>query len=191
MKRLRRAVLVFCCLLVAIVMACAAHAPQDWDAADAATTRLSPSAVASLPPAVRKELESRGCTIPQPFSAATPANALRGRFMSRNQTDWAVLCSRQRKSSILVFSNASALTVSELASQDDIASLQSLGNGAIGFSREIQVANPKTIAELSRRAGEPPPSPLDHDGINDAFIDKASRIWFWDGKRWIELAGSD
>jgi anti-sigma factor RsiW len=81
----------------------AAGEKQDWEQADRRTRRLLPAVFVDLPAPVRSELERRGCTVPQPFTSTRPANVIKGRFTSANQTDWAVLCSRQQASSILVF----------------------------------------------------------------------------------------
>jgi hypothetical protein len=48
---------------------------QNWVKADLATTRLLPSAFPELPSPIQKELERRGCTIPQP-QGATHANVI-------------------------------------------------------------------------------------------------------------------
>lgn len=164
---------------------------QDWDAADRATMRLAPSVFVSLPAVVRTELERRGCTIPQPFNATRPENVIQGRFTSPTRTDWAVLCSRSRTSSILVFRGGSAAAVVDIASEPDVNSLQGTGSGAIGYSRALGVADAKYIRDHYDRYGGSKPPPLDHDGINDIFIGKGSLVWYWDGGRWLKLTGAD
>jgi len=32
---------------------------------------------------------------------------------------------------------------------------------------------------------------LDHDGINDTFVEHASVVWYWYGRRWLQLTGAD
>jgi len=164
---------------------------QDWGAADRATRRLAPSVFRNLPVVVRTELERRGCTIPQPFAATGPANVISGRFTSRSRTDWAVLCSRDRTSSILVFRGGSTAAVVDIASEPDVNSLQGVGNGAIGYSRALGVADAKYIRDHYDRYDGPKPPPLDHDGINDIFLEKGSAVWYWDGGRWLKLTGAD
>ena len=165
---------------------------QDWDAADRATVRLEPAAFPNLPAGIRSELERRGCTIPQPFTATTPANAIKGRFMSANRTDWAVLCSRRRTSAILVFRGGVGSTAVELATQADSGSLQTIdGNGKIGYSRAIAAASSRYILDHYNAFAGPKPPPLDHEGINDIFIEKGSVVWYWYRDRWLELQGAD
>jgi hypothetical protein len=177
-------------LLVTFVPINAAES-QDWARADQATRRLAPSAFVRLPAAVRAELERRGCTIPQPFSATQPANVITGRFTSTAGTDWAVLCSRQRTSSILVFRGGSASAVAEIASHPDINFLQAIGGGVIGYSRALGVADAKYIQDHHERYGGPKPPPLDHEGINDIFVEKGSSVWYWHRGHWLKFAGAD
>ena len=166
--------------------------PADWTRADAATVRLPPARFIALPSAVRTELDRRGCLIPQPFNAKPeqPGNAIRGHFISPTTTDWAILCSRQRRSAILAFRGGGVAQIDELAPEDDAGKLQVTGPGQIGYSRGISVASPGDI-----RRHDPNPDPplpiLDHDGIDDAFIERASGIWYWSKTRWLTLSGAD
>jgi hypothetical protein len=165
---------------------------QDWDAADRKTTRLAPATFGNLPAPVRTELELRGCTIPQPFAGNGSDNVIKGRFTSAKQTDWAVLCSRQGTSSILVFRGGAASTVAEIAAQADVNSLRTIdGSGTIGYSRAITVATSRLIQDHHKAYGGPKPPPLDHEGIHDIFIEKGSIVWYWYRNRWLMLQGSD
>jgi hypothetical protein len=119
---------------------------QDWDTADRAPKRLVPSALISLPTAVRTELGRRGCTIPQPFRArCRPENVIKGYFTSP-ATDWAVLCSERVGHRSWCFAG-SATDVADLASEPDLNSLQGIGNRAIGYSRALGVASAKYIRD--------------------------------------------
>src|SRR5215210_7852063 len=131
-------------ILFTFAMACvpwlnpSAAAQDKWRAADAATVRLSPTAFPRLPRRVRRSLLLRGCTIPQTFADAKPHNVISGEFAKKGQRDWAVLCSRNRVSSIMVFWGGSARAVAEIAKGEDRTFLQVVGgNGEIGFSRSI------------------------------------------------------
>jgi hypothetical protein len=168
------------------------HLHQDWDAADRRTTRLAPAAFVDLPAPVRTELEARGCTIPQPFAGNGSQNVVKGRFTSAKQMDWAVLCSRQGTSSILVFRGGAASTVAEIAAQADVNSLQTIdGSGTIGYSRTITVATSRFIQDQHKAYGGPKPPPLDHEGISDVFIEKGSIVWYWYRNAWLMLQGSN
>jgi hypothetical protein len=82
--------------------------------------------------------------------------------------------------------------VAELAKRPDADFLQVVASGGVvGYSRFLGVASPRYIQEHHDRAEGPIPSRLDHDGINDIFVGKASVVWYWSGERWLQLAGAD
>jgi len=177
-------------VLIATLGLFARGSPQDFEKADLATKRLAPAMFASLPLGIRRDLEKRGCTIPQSFAATRVENVVRGRFTSATETDWAVLCSVERVSSILVFRGGSLSSVAELARYADSTFLQVVGaNGAIGYSRALGVADAKYIRAHNRN--DPNLPRLNHDGINDIFVEKGSSVWYWQGGRWLELSGAD
>ena len=181
-------------VLVAIAAAWLATqvpSPEAWSQADTATRRLPPSEFSTLPNAVRTELDRRGCTIPQVYTGGRPHNVVRGAFRRAGQVDVAVLCSRARTSAILVFRAGDPHDIEEIAARPDADFLQVIAPGRIGFSRAIGVASPDYIRERSRQYGGPLPPSLAHDGINDAFVEKASVVWYWHEGRWLQLTGAD
>jgi hypothetical protein len=117
---------------------------------------------------------------------------IRGQFARSGQFDWAVLCSRNRVSAILVFWNGSTKSVAEIARSDDKGFLQTIdGDGKIGFSRAIDIVGEKYILEHYRAYGGVKPPKARHQGINDAFVEKASTVHFFYRKRWLKLQGAD
>ena len=177
-------------VLTAALGLLARGSPQDFQRANLATKRLAPATFATLPLEIRRDLEKRGCTIPQAFTATRPGNVISGRFTSAAKTDWAALCSVNRVSSMLVYRGSSVSSVAELASFPDSTFLQVVGpNGAIGYSRAIVAASAGYIREHNR--GNPRLPQVDHDGVNDLFVQKGSSVWYWDGGRWLELDGAD
>jgi len=93
-------------------------------------------------------------------------------------------------SSILVFRGGSVSSVAELARYPDSTFLQVIGeNGAVGYSRAIRVAGAKYIREHNR--DDPSLPRFDHEGIDDAFVKKASSIWYWRAGSWLKLSGAD
>lgn len=164
---------------------------EAWAQADADTVRLRPSEVPALPPALRAELERRGCTIPQTHAAGPPHNVIRGRFRADDTVDVAVLCSRRGESSILVFWAGDPHDSSEMPPRPDAAFLQVIAPGRIGFSRAIAVASAQSIREYQARDASANPPPLSHDGIDDSFVEKASAVWYWHQGTWLRLAGAD
>jgi hypothetical protein len=49
----------------------------------------------------------------------------------------------------------------------------------------------KFILRHYRAYGGPKPPPIDHNGIDDAFLEKASVTWYRYNGKWIELQGAD
>lgn len=168
------------------------QSPEDWKRAEASIVRLPPEAFPGIGPQIRKELERRGCLIPQNFSSSRPHNVVRGRFMNSGRPDLVVLCSRQKSSSILVFRGGLSNSVVELAGRPDADFLQQVGpGGRIAYSRALGVADPASIRHRYEVHGEGQPPPFDHDGIEDIFLEKASSVWYWSAGRWLHFVGAD
>lgn len=162
-------------------------------ATEASIKRLPPSAFPELPSAIRQALERRNCAIPQIWEGWKQRrhNVIRGAFLKKRQIDWAVLCSIAGKSTILVFPPGSSQPSAELASADDKSFVQEVEPGRFGFSRAINATGRKRILEYYEEYGGPRPPPLDHQGINDAFAEKASVIHYFYNGEWLELQGAD
>lgn len=181
-------------ILINIALSCLPQtdAQDKWRIADEETVRLSPKAFPQLPKNIVSYLQASGCTVPQVFDDTTPHNVIRGQFAKRGQFDWAVLCSRNRVSAILVFWNGSTKSVSEMARAEDKGFLQITGSsGKIGFSRAIDVVGNDFILRHYRKYGGRKPPPIYHQGIDDIFVEKASTVHYFYRKRWLELQGAD
>ena len=164
---------------------------REFDEAERLVVRLSPAAFPKLPGNVVREIQRRGCTIPQEAYTKQPHNVIRGEFAKPGQTDWAVLCSVKGVSTILVFWNGSESNPAAIAPMEDRIFLQDMGGGKIGFSRGISPVGRDFIVRHYQAYGGPTPPPVDHQGIDDAFIEKASVThYFYQGK-WLRLTGAD
>lgn len=152
---------------------------------------LSPSAFPELPAGVASELKRRGCSIPQASGDFPRHNAIRGHFARPHQFDWAVLCSTRGSSSILVFWNGSAANVSSIEPQADHIRMQSNAAGKMVYSRKIEPVGKDYIGEHYRAYGGPEPPPIDHQGINDIFVGKASVVLYLYQGKWLHLTGAD
>ncbi len=168
------------------------NSQDQWDVADASTQRLPPTNFPQLPLGIRRNLQTRGCRIPQVWDWKTPHNVIRGMFDHDGQYDWAVLCSKNRLSSILIFWGGSTTYVSEIAKVADKAYLQVVdGDGKIGYSRAITAVGKEYILEHYRWYGGPKPPPINHQGINDIFTGKASVVRYNYRGKWLQLQGAD
>ena len=178
--------------LIALSLSHGSHAQDRWEVADASTVRLPPAAFSQLPENVVRYLQGRGCTIPQTYMSADPHNVISGEFARKGQTDWAVLCSRGRESSIMVFWRGSTKSAAEIARAPDSGYLQTITEGGkIGFSRMIEPVGRDYIISHYKAYGGPKPPSVDHQGINDVFAEKASVVRYHHRGRWLELKGAD
>jgi hypothetical protein len=159
--------------------------------ADLQVARLPPSAFPELPTKIRRELERRGCTIPQVSADKKPQNVIKGEFTGKGRTDWAMLCSLDHVSTILIFRNASEREPLELAPQSDADNLQSGSGAAIEYSRVVSAVGRDYILKHYRAYGGLKPPAIDHQGIDDAFVGKASVVHYFYAGKWLELTGAD
>jgi hypothetical protein len=164
---------------------------RKFDETESRIVRFQPAAFPELPHNVVRDLQRRGCTIPQEVFTKSRNNVIRGEFAKPGQTDWAVLCSVEGVSTILVFWNGSERTPAEIASMADRNFLQGVTADEIGYSRGISAVGESYIMEHYQAYGGPKPPPMNHQGVNDAFLGKASEVqYFYDGK-WVRLTGAD
>lgn len=160
---------------------------------EAVVTLRDPSDFADLPERVLEDLIARGCEVPQTYLPET-RNVVSGAFSGLGAEDWAVLCSINDESSILVYWESSpGPCPSEIARSPNSRWLQGIGGGEVGFSRLIGRGTPEFI--LSRSEWWPETIPgdfeVEHDGIDDLFIEKGSQVWYcWRGN-WMSLPGAD
>jgi hypothetical protein len=167
--------------------------PVAKQAAQPTIVRLEPREFPGMPPAVADDLQRRGCTIPQTYVKRLPHNVISGRFRDRAEVDWAVLCSRQGRSTILIYWSGSAGDVATLGEAADATYVQYVGEGRSGYSRFIATASPEMIEHNCRVSEAPAPKcpRIAHDGIDDGFTEKGSRVLYFDGGRWHDLPGAD
>jgi hypothetical protein len=163
----------------------------DWDKAAAEMRRLPPSAFTALPGAILRDLNRRRCTIPQVDGDPKPHNVIAGSFTAEGRLDWAVLCSCSGESSILVFKGGSPEAVSEFARSPDRRWLQTFGERRIGYSRMISATSSEGILRYHREHGGPKPPPIDHEGIEDSFVEKGSVFHYCYRGSWLQLTGAD
>jgi hypothetical protein len=152
---------------------------------------LRPAAFPELPSDVSKDLERRGCQIPQQAYAHEHTNVIRGEFARAGQTDWAVLCSVRGTSRILVYWNGKGQNPAEIAPSKDSAFSNKDAAGKVQFLRGISAVNKEFILTHYQAYGGPTPPPIDHEGIDDAFLEKASIVWYFYREAWLPLSGAD
>jgi hypothetical protein len=144
-----------------------------------------------LPPAVAGVLRARNCGAPQPSAGGNPRNVIRGEFFARGEAGWAVLCSVNNSTALLAFRNDRDTNPDTVNTSEDSEYLQGLDGNQIGYSRELTAVGRDFIMRHYRAYGGPEPPPIDHQGIDDAFLEKASITWYFHNGKWLRLQGAD
>ena len=164
---------------------------RKLDEAEHRIVRLAPGAFPELPGDIVRELQRRACTVPQTTDSRKAHNVVKGEFAKPGQTDWAVLCSVKGVSTILVFWNGAADHPAEIARLEDRIFLQGISPDKIAYSRQIAPVGRDFIKRHYDGYGGPKPPPIDHQGIDDAYVEKASSVWYFYRARWLKLTGAD
>ena len=181
-------------LLAAVTPACAqlsGDLKRQFDDAEQRIPRLLPTAFPGLPRNLVNELQRRGCTIPQTPYTKQPHNIIQGEFAQSGQTDWAVLCSVNGISTILVFWKGSEKDAAAITPMEDRNFLQGITATEIGVSRGISAVGRDFILRHYDPYGGVQLPPISHQGIDDAFIEKASVTWYFHEGKWLKLRGAD
>jgi hypothetical protein len=163
---------------------------DEWGDADRKIRRVDSAEFRQLPIEIIQELKKRGCTIPQSYVSEKLHNVINGEFAKKGQKDWAVLCSRDHSSFVLIFWGGDRPCPSEILQSKDRGWLQGTGDG-IGYSRVISTVGKNFIDSHFEAYGGPIPPTILHEGINEAFIEKASTVHYCHNGKWLELTGAD
>lgn len=151
----------------------------------------SPESFGELPPTVSSSLAKKGCRIPQATieRKIVATNVISGEFAKKGQTDWAILCSRNGRSSIRVFWGGAAHCPSKIDKGRDM----SPGTIAQGweFDRAIGTAGKRSILQNYHAYGGPKPPIITHLGIDYAYLERASEVHYCHNGKWLELTGAD
>jgi hypothetical protein len=84
------------------------------------------------------------------------------------------------------------MIVADLASRPDFNSLQTGPPGfETYFSRLLTPVTPEGVRIVRERQTGHAAQTINHEGIDDAALEKYSRVWYWDGKTWLDIPGAD
>lgn len=180
-----------CTVLAMVSVAHEARAQDVWAVAEREIRRLPPDSFPGLPPRVEQEMRRLDCVVPQGSDFSHPHNVVSGRFSSSDQADWAFLCSHDGTSSIHILWGGSVQCSTPLDGAADHTYLQGLGGDSIGFSRRIMPIDRDGMIRYGRAFNGPPVPVVWHQGIEDYFEGKASRVSLCINGEWIRLSGID
>ncbi len=155
--------------------------------------RLPPSSFPSLPHDIAAELDRLGCLIPQAsYYQSEPHNVVSGEFARKGQTDWAVMCSVDGVSRILIFWGGPDQCPSEIPHGEDRGCFQHVGDHMMAYSCLIASAEKEYITTKLSEYGQTERAPtIDHQGIHDIFAEKASTVRYCSEGKWVDLPGAD
>ncbi|MBT9330984.1 hypothetical protein [Paracidobacterium acidisoli] len=146
---------------------------------------LPPASFPELPPGVKQQLVLRHCMIPQTYEARAPENVIHGAFERKGSSDWAVLCSQNGTSALLVFFGDAVEKPMTLRAQPDNEWLGAEYAGAMyGSAWGIAARSADTMHGRQVDA-------FDHDGIEDAHLERSSVIHYYQDGKWLARASGD
>ena len=135
-----------------------------------------------LPSIVANELDARGCMIPQTYEANGPENVITGSFQKPGSDDWAALCSVRGMTTLLVFFQSDLSHPIALRHQPDKEWMGVEPSFAYGSAWGILTVSPRAVPRKYQ---------MDHDGIEDAFVEQSSVIHYYSQGHWTTLEGDD
>jgi hypothetical protein len=144
--------------------------------------RLLPvSSFPQLPTEVAMQLERLGCMVPQTYEAREPENVIDGSFEKKGSNDWAVLCSVNQVSTLYVFFQSDLASPIALRHQPD--------SEWLGVEWSLDYGSAWGIARRAPRM-MPYADNADHDGIDDAFVEKSDTVHYFEDGHWTTIDGS-
>lgn len=140
-----------------------------------------------LPAAVGEQLSRRQCMIPQTFEAEAPENVIHGSFRAPGSDDWAALCSVDGSTTLYVFLSGQFDAPIALRSQPDTAWLGAEpGASVFGSGWGIAVRSAATLRASRQMHGA---AAFDHDGIEDARLERSATVRYLEDGKWLNLTG--
>jgi hypothetical protein len=140
-----------------------------------------------LPAAIGDQLSRRQCMIPQSFEAQAPENVIHGSFRTSGSDDWAALCSVDASTILYVFLGGQFDAPIALRSQPDTAWLGAEpGASVFGSGWGIAVCSAATLRASRQMHGA---ATFDHDGIEDARLERSATVRYWQDGKWLDLGG--
>lgn len=113
--------------------------------------------------------------IPQTYEAHEPENVIRGSFEKPGNNDWAVLCSVKSETTLYVFFGSNLAEPIALRSQADSKWLGKDWSQDYGSAWGISTMPAYVMPRKDQ---------LDHDGIEDAFVEQSAVVHYYANGHW-------
>lgn len=165
-----------------------AQAPDaHFEAAARAAVRHGPTAFSDLPAPVTAALRENECTVPQyRFEADTAANnVIFGEFAQAGQLDFAALCSRDGRTSLLVMWGGPARCEPVTKELADVDAMVGAGTEIV-YSRQIQAISRRRTEEFAW-LGNARLRQVEHDGILHSVGEYQTIILYCRDGEWMEV----
>lgn len=147
--------------------------------------RLLPlTAFPELPQPVVATLNDHHCLVPQTYEARRPENVIHGAFEKQGSDDWAALCAVNGMTTLYVFFQSHPGEPIALRQQRNIDWLGAEVIGAYGSAWGIALRRPSHIPVAKSTQLQPP---LDHDGIEDSYIEKSTTVHYFQNGSWVTV----
>jgi hypothetical protein len=138
-----------------------------------------------LPSAVISALREKHCMIPQTYEAREPENVIYGAFEKKDSKDWAALCAADGTTTLYVFFASQPGLPVEIRHQQDSAWLGSEQAGVYGSAWGIATRHAEQLQRIAHGMT------LDHDGIEDSFVEKSSSTHYFQTGGWKIFSGGN
>jgi hypothetical protein len=179
-------------LYIATLLSIAAAQPSSAQTMDVERSvreieRLAPNTVTALPRPVAAELTRQGCsTIPQFAYGETsrPNNFVSAHLADTAQIDWAALCSRRGKTSLVIVWGGPKRCPALPRTSDDAAGLTGGGEGLV-YARQLTSVPVSELRSRRTRPGNLAASAITHDGLTDATGDYQVAVLYCRSGTWL------
>jgi hypothetical protein len=153
---------------------------------------LTPADFPALSRSVRHGIASQGCEIPQSSSEATPHNIIRGQFAHTGQYDWAVVCSKNKSSTVLVFWGGQARCSKKVwgpyQDQEVKRGIDQALNTVTQYFIRIKTLS---SASFGKRGSTHLPVQPSHDILEFIWPQVGSSTHYCSAGKWIQLSYAD
>lgn len=166
-----------------------AGAQQDlrFDAAARGAPRFAPTVFPEVPATVAASLQEEGCSVPQyRYEGDSLANNLiQGSFAVAGQRDFAALCSRGERTSLLILWGGPARCPARVKEAADVDALIGAGDELL-YSRRIENVGPEQVDDYARLVGVPL-GRVTHDGIRHSVGEYQTSVLYCRAGEWVEI----
>ena len=112
-----------------------------------------------------------------------------GEFKIQGQTDWVILCSVKRKSTVLVYWNAMVSQVEEIpgTQTNDRQWIKGVAEDKVGFSRLLTLTNDGYLYDHHEHFPQAAISYVNSNGVVGDYSLQKSTVHYWHENHWVGM----